>query len=67
LFQDFAWWTELWNALRSIVGKDVAGVVAGAIILAIGYLLKKVWSVIRWTWEYFRRLDRALKDVKIGR
>jgi chromosome partitioning protein len=63
VFQGFAWWTELWNALRSIVGKDVAGVVAGAFLFAVGYLLKKAWGLIRWTLKYVSRLDRALNDV----
>ncbi len=37
--------------------------VAGAVLLAVAYLLKKAWGLITWTWDYFSRLDRALKDV----
>jgi cellulose biosynthesis protein BcsQ len=63
LFQGFTWGVELWNALRSEFRKDLAGVIAGIILVTVGYLLKKAWGRVRWVLAYFRRLNRALNDV----
>lgn len=60
---DFALINDLWDALRSLVGKEAALAIAGGIILVGGYLLKKTWDGVRWTYDYFLRRSRALNDV----
>jgi chromosome partitioning protein len=59
----FSFVLELLSTLRSHFGKGLAEVIAGVIILLLGFLAKNLWSGGWWLIDYHRRLSRALSDV----
>jgi len=63
LLEGTAWITDLWNALRSMVGKGAAEVIATAILCILIVILKKIYNLICSGLNYFRRIQQALNDV----
>jgi chromosome partitioning protein len=63
LFQGFAWTPELWKELQGALSTPVAAFVASVFVAIVLYPLKKLWNLIRWAVNYFRRTDRTLRDV----
>lgn len=55
--------TELWSAFRSVLGKGIAELVAGVAVCLALLILKKIWNRIKYTIEYFNRIQRILSDV----
>lgn len=59
----YAWTSELWNALRALVGKEAINVAAAIIITIIVAVGTKIWKRIRSLIEYHYRMQRALNAV----
>jgi chromosome partitioning protein len=54
---------DLWDALVGLFGKQIAEIVAGVIIILIGYALRQVWKLIALVVDHYRRLARARRAV----
>ena len=54
---------DLWDALGSLVGKHVAQVILLVIVGLVAYVLRQIWKLISWMIVYYRRLNRARRDV----
>jgi hypothetical protein len=55
--------SDLWDALVGAFGKQTAQVIAGVIILLVGYFLRQIWRLVRWMVGYYRRLEHARGNV----
>ena len=59
----FGWLASLWNALVDLVGKELGGVIATAVLSLIAAIGASITSVIRRFLNYHRRLARVHADV----
>ena len=58
---------DLWEAHSSYVEKQVAQVIVLVVIGLAAYVLRQTWKLVSWMVAYYRRLDRARRDVgRIG-
>jgi chromosome partitioning protein len=54
---------DLWSGLQSNIGKGVAGILATAFLLVVGYLLKEIWCFLKYISNYYRRIERVRSDI----
>lgn len=60
--QSFSSWFPHWEWLRSSIGSSIAAFVGSVIIFIALYFLNKLRKFFVWIYDYFQRLNRALKD-----
>lgn len=55
---------DLWDALVAAVGKHLAQIIAGVIVLLIIEVLRRLWKLVARMIRYYQRLERARQAVR---